>query len=183
MFIIYNGINYKKEVYQNNFGTAYETYNIAVKLSPNIILQDVKYYRNKLESVQTHFKCKKYNSFVSSKPLFEFEVGLMDMGTTVKPMRYGLVAVDGFTKVVSVIPINNKQVNEIIRGLEEVFAIMGKPQQIYSDEEGAMNSDTSLTFINRHTFKHIQTSTHAHTAERLIQTFRMNLQRRLDATK
>ena len=107
----------------------------------------------------------------------------MDLGTIVQPMRYGVVAVDGFTKVVSVIPIKHKQVNEIIRGLEEVFAIMGKPQQIYSDEEGAMNSYTLLTFINKHRFKHIQTSTHAHTAERFIQTFRMNLQRRLDATK
>ena len=98
-------------------------------------------------------------------------------------MRYGLVAVDGFTKVVSVIPFQSTQVNGIIRGFEQVFAIMGKPQQIYSDEEGAMNSDTVLTFINTHTFKHIQTSTHAHAAERFIQTFRMILQRRFDATK
>ena len=45
-----------------------------------------------------------------------------------------------------------------------------------------MNSDTFLTFKNEHTFKHIQTSTHAHTAERFIQTFRLNLQRRLDAS-
>ena len=90
------------------------------------------------------------------------------MGAAVTPMRYGLIAVDGFTKVVSVILIKHKQVNEIIRGLEEIFAIMGKPQQIYSDEEGAMNSDTFLTFINKHKFKHIQTSTHAHTAERFI---------------
>ena len=36
------------------------------------------------------------------------------MGTTVKPMRYGPVAVDGFTKVVSVIPSKIKQVNETI---------------------------------------------------------------------
>ena len=107
----------------------------------------------------------------------------MDMGATVKPMRYGLVAVDGVTKIVSVIPIKNKQVNVIIKGLEEVFASLGKPQQIYTDEEGAMNSDTCLTFINKHKFKHIQTSTPTHTAERFIQTFRMNLQRRLDATK
>ena len=79
------------------------------------------------------------------------------MGTTVKPMRYGLVAVDGFTKVVSVIPMKNKQVNGIIRGLEEIFAIMGKSQQINSDGEGAMNSDTFLTFIkdiNLNTYKH-----------------------------
>ena len=67
-----------------------------------------------------------------------------------------------------------------MRALEEVFASMGKPQQIYSDEEGAMNSDTFVSFINKHTFKDIHTSTHAHTAERFIQTFRLNLQRRLD---
>ena len=73
--------------------------------------------------------------------------------------------------------------NDIIRRLGKVFATMGKPQQIYSDEEGAMNSDSFLTFTNEHKFKHIQTSTHAHTAERFIQTFRLNLQRRLDATK
>ena len=68
----------------------------------------MKDYVNKLESVQ---KCKynKYNSFVSSKPLFEVEVDLTDMGTTAKPMRYGRVAADGFTKVVSVIPIKNNK--------------------------------------------------------------------------
>ena len=102
---------------------------------------------SKRDDIQTHFKYNTYNSCVSSKPLFEFEVDLMDMGTTVKPMRYGLVAMDGFTKVVSVIPIKNKQVSEIIRGLEEAFATIGKPQQIYSDEEGAMNSDTFVCII------------------------------------
>lgn len=143
----------------------------------------MKYYFNKRDDIQVKFNHKTCNSFVSSKPLFEVEVDSMDMGATVKPMRYGLVAVDGFTTVVSVIPIKNKQVNEIIRGLEEVFAIMGTPQRLYTVEEGAMNSDTCVTFVNKHKFKHIQTSTHAHTAERFIKTFRMNLQRRLDATK
>ena len=165
------------EAYETNFGTSYETYKNAIKRNPSIRLQYVKYYLNKLESVQTQFKYTQYKSVVSRKPLFEFEVDLLDLGTTVKPMRCGLVAVDGVTKVVSVIPIKHKQVNKIRRGLEEAFATMGTPHQIYTDEEGAM------TFINKHNFKHIQLSTHAHTAERFIQTFRMNVQRRLDATK
>ena len=56
--------------------------------------------------------------------------------------------------------------------LEEVFASMGKPLNIYSDEEGVMNSDTFfLTFINERKFKHTQPSTHAHTAERFIQPY------------
>ena len=75
-----------KDAYDNKFGTAYETYKDANHLGNGIRLSDVKDYLNKLESVQTHFEYKKYNSFVSSKPLFEFEVDLMDMGTTVKPM-------------------------------------------------------------------------------------------------
>ena len=62
----------------------------------------------------------------------------MDLGATVKPMRYGLVAVDGFTKAVSVIPIENEQVNEIRRGLEEVFATMGTPEQIYTEGGGVL---------------------------------------------
>ena len=35
--------------------------------------------------------------------------------------------------------------------------------------------------INENTIKYIQTLTHAHTVERFIYTFKMNLQRRLDA--
>ena len=142
-----------KEAYETNFGNSYETFKIAVKKPLDIRLQEVKYYLNKRDDIQVKFKYKQYNSFVSSKPLFEFEIDLMDMGAAVKPMGYGLVAADGFTKVVSVIPIKNKQVNDIIRGLD-IFAIMGKPQQIYSDGEGAMNSDTFLSFINKPKFKH-----------------------------
>ena len=103
-----------KEAYGKLFGTAYETYRQVVKEHPNIRLQDVKDYLNKRDDIQVKFKHQQNTSFVSSKPLFVFEVDLLDMGATVKPMRYGLVAVDGFTKVVSVIPIRNKQVNEII---------------------------------------------------------------------
>ena len=39
----------------------------------------------------------------------------------------------------------------------------------------------STFLVCKHKFKHVQTSTHAHGAERFIQTFRSNLQRRLDA--
>ena len=124
-----------KEAYETNFGTAYETNKTANRKSPNIRLQDVKDYLNKLEPVQTL-------NVTNIKVLFPVSLDLLDMGATAKPMRYGLVAVGGFTKVVSVIQIKNKQMNEMIGGLEEVFAIMGTPHQIYTDEEGAMNSNT-----------------------------------------
>ena len=36
-------------------------------------------------------------------------------------IRYGLCAIDIFTKMVSVIPINNRKPTEIIRGLKLIF--------------------------------------------------------------
>ena len=52
----------------------------------------------------------------------------------------GLVAVSNFTKMASIALIQNKQPDEIISGLNHIFAKLGKPKQIYSDEEGAFNS-------------------------------------------
>ena len=42
-----------KTVYQDNFGTAYETDRIAVNKDSSVRLQDVKDYTNTFESVQT----------------------------------------------------------------------------------------------------------------------------------
>ena len=47
-----------KEIYENDFGTAYETCKSAVKVD-SIKLQDVKDYLNSRDDKQTHFKSKK----------------------------------------------------------------------------------------------------------------------------
>ena len=81
--------------------------------------------------------------------------------------RYGSVAVDNFTKVSSVIPIANRQPAELIRALKMIFQSMGKPKQLYSDEEGGFRAREFIRFINENHIKHIQTSTHAPSVERL----------------
>ena len=105
----------------------------------------------------------------------------MDIGTSVANMRYELVAIDNFTKIAHVVPIQNKQPEEIIRAVKEVFTKIGVPKQIYSDEEGSFNSPKYFKLMNEHKVKHIQTSTHAPTVERFIRTFKDNLYRRLNA--
>ena len=96
------------QVYQSNFGTAYEVYKEAVKKDNSIRLQDVKDYLNPRQDKQTHFKYKKYNSFVCPGANFEYEVDIMDLGTSVTECRYGFVAMDNFTKLASVIPIEKQ---------------------------------------------------------------------------
>ena len=169
-----------KEIYETNFGTAYETYKDAIKKDSSIRLQDVKDYLNSREEKQTHFKYKKHNSFVSPGANFEYEVDLMFMSKS--DANIGLVAIDNFTKMASIAIIKNKKHDEVIAGLKHIFKeLKGTPKQIFSDEEGAFNSGKYQKFLNDNNIKHIQTTTHAHTVERFIGTFRQNLQRRLDA--
>ena len=140
----------------------------------------MKDYLTSREDTQTHFKYKKHNSFVSPGANFEYEVDLTFMSK--RDENIGLVAIDNFTKMASIAIIKNKQPAEIITGLNHIFdKLGGKPKQIYSDEEGAFNSRAYIKFLNDNNIKHIQTTTHAHTVERFIGTFRQNLQRRLDA--
>ena len=172
-----------KEIYETHFGTAYEVYKKAVKQDNSIRLQDVKDYLNKRDDKQIQYKDVKYNSFISPKPLFEIEMDIMDIGTSVENMRYGLVAIDNFTKIAHVVEIQNKKPPEVIRAVKEVFSKIGVPKQIYSDEEGSFNNLQYIRLINENNVKHIQTSTHAPTAERYIRTFKDNLYRRLNAFK
>ena len=46
-----------------------------------------------------------------------------------------------------------------------------------------LRSQEFFRFINKNHIKTIQTSTHAHTVDRFIRTFKDNLYRRLDALK
>ena len=77
-------------------------------------------------------------------------------------------AIGNFSKMVSVIPINNRSPSEIIRGLKLIFEELGKPTQLYSDEESSLRSQEFFRFINEHNINTIQTPTHAHTIERFI---------------
>ena len=48
--------------------------------------------------------------------------------------RYGLVAIEYFTKIADVVPIKHKTPEEMIIGLNKIFTSMGKPTQFNSDE-------------------------------------------------
>ena len=94
-------------MYESNFGTAYQTYKEAVKLDNSVILQDVKDYMCYRDDIQVKVKPKPYNSFISPGAKLEFEIDLMDIEATgaTSNTRYGLVAIDGFSKNLSVLPI------------------------------------------------------------------------------
>ena len=71
---------------------------------------------SKRDDIQVNVNTNTCNSCVSPGAKFEFEIDLMDIETkgAASNTRYGLVAIGKFTKIVDVVPINNKTPEEII---------------------------------------------------------------------
>ena len=55
-----------------------------------------------------------------------------------------------------------------------------KPKFIYSDEEGALNSNDVKGYLEKQKIEVIQTRNHAHFVERFIRTFKFMLRKRID---
>ena len=98
-----------QETYGTDFGTVYQTYKEAVKTDSSIIIQGVKCYLGKRDGVQVKTKPEASNNFISPGAKFELEIDIMDMESkgAVTNTRYGLVAIDNFTKIAEVAPIKD----------------------------------------------------------------------------
>ena len=145
-----------------------------LKNEGSIRLQGVRDYLSKRGGLQVKSKPKPYNSFVSLGAKFELEIDIMDMESkdATSNARCGLVAIDKFAKVAEVVPIKNRTPEAMIDGSKKIFISMGKPKQLYSDGESSMRSAKMHRFLNENEIKSVQTTTHAHTVERFIRTFK-----------
>ena len=110
-----------KDVYNNwisGFGSIQSTLQQPKKINSLITYNDVKTYLDKLQHRQTQFSHKSYNSFISKHALYDMEIDLIDMTSAAdKTYRYGFVAVDTFTKIVSVIPLKAKQPSDVVEAM------------------------------------------------------------------
>eukprot|EP00972_Heterocapsa_arctica_P029784 4388174-Heterocapsa_arctica.AAC.1 len=58
-------------------------------------------------------KPRKHRHFDFKQRMFGHNVDVMDMGTTVEPMRYGLGAIGNFTDIGHVVPMTLKQADNM----------------------------------------------------------------------
>ena len=85
----------------------------------------------------------------------------------------GLLIIDIFSKFMIVVPLFSKQPQDLLDGIEEGFKDMGgKPESIYTDDEGSLNSKLLQDYFKEHNIKHITTRTHAAVAERAVRTIK-----------
>ena len=103
---------------------------------PLITMSDVnELFKNNLEVKK---KPRGYNSFVASNNNHTYQIGICFP----QKFRGGLVATDVLSIYAVVVPIESKEIPDVIAGTMEALQKMGKkPQIIYTDDEGAVTSN------------------------------------------
>ena len=78
------------------------------------------------------------------------------------------------------VPIKNKKPEGCVRAFNGVLNKLGKPQQIYHDNEGNFSSIEFIRLSNGHKIKQIIVSTKAPFAERAVQTIKNMIHARIE---
>ena len=95
-----------------------------------------------------------------------------------------LLMVDIFTKYTTATLVQNKQIPTVLEALKDDIKKMGgKPETIYSDNEGAFVSNEIQKYFNDSNIRHITTLSHAPVAERQIRTIKSMIYQRVEHSK
>ena len=129
-----------KNIYYDRagYGSIQKTYKEARDKESSITLKNVKDWFPK--NIERTKQLKGYNSFINNEAFEEFQVDIAFFKAgELEPV---LVMIDIFSKYATAIPIASKTPPDVIAGIMEGIVKMGgKPKMIYSDNEGALNSN------------------------------------------
>ena len=90
--------------------------------------------------------------------------------------------IDVFSRFMVVVPIKNKNEENLASGIIEGFNKMGgKPKILYTDDEGALQKEAIQKYLNDEGIQHHRTRAHANFSERAIRTFKDMLYKRVEA--
>ena len=86
-----------------------------------------------------------------------------------------MLAIDIFSKYMSIIPIVDNSATNLKLAIEQVFKKIGcKPKIIYTDDEGGFKNKQDFgSFFEDNDILHMVTTEHANTAERAIRTLKI----------
>ena len=169
---------------RSGFGSINTTYKDA-KAKDNakdnsITLNDVKeFFKNNVEQKK---QLRGYNSFVAHEAYWEYQADLFFVADLEKQTYpAGLLMVDIFSKYMVVIPVKSKSEGDAASGIIEGMNKMGKkPKILYTDNEGALNSNAIQKYLKENDILHYTTRGHSNFAERGIRTYKDMLYKRIE---
>ena len=163
------------------YGSIKQTYNEARQKDKSITLDDVKKWMHK--AVEQKKQLRGYNSFVAQRPKQEYQMDLFFISKKDFPNEEyigGLLIVDIFTKFINIVPIKTKKIPEILEAIKTIINKMGKPESMYTDNEGAWSAGTEIDkYFKANNINHLITLSHAPFAERSIKTIKNEIYKRV----
>ena len=165
------------------FGSLKKTLDAARKKDSSIRMEDVKQFFAK--NVEERRRPRGQNSFVAPHSFWEFQLDLFFISKNdlenFQKFRIGLVLIDIFSKYATVIPIKSKQPPDVLAGLIEGLQKMGKkPKLLYSDEEGSLNSNDIMSYLEKENIEIHKTRGHPAFVERFIRSYKDMLFKRIE---
>lgn len=168
--------------------------NKARERDKEITYADVKEWKD--DNVPRTKPLRGYNSYVAPEAKHEFQIDLFNYNFKQKERpilkqqkgkkytanieAYGLLAIDSFTKVVHVVPVDRKLVSSWKSALDQIFEKMGKPKALYSDPDSTLLATNMKTYLKDKGVELITTRQHASMAERAIRTIKAELDAKID---
>ena len=165
---------------RSGFGSVNTTYKDAKAKDSSITLNDVKeFFKNNVEQKK---QLRGYNSFVAHEAYWEYQADLFFVADLEKQTYpAGLLMVDIFSKYMVVIPVKSKSEGDVASGRIEGMNKMGKkPKILYTDNEGALNSNAIQKYLKENDILHYTTRGHSSFAERAIRTYKDMLYKRIE---
>ena len=175
---------------ERGYGSVRSLYEEANKDGAGVTLQYVKDWVKK-QSINQRRNYKNYNSYSPPYARAVFSVDIMDMVSLMKDTdtfkeeykRYALLCIDNFSKKMHIVPMENRDGETVYDAFMECFKVMGYPNSMYSDDDGAFNYKKFQDFLKGEGIEHIVTLTHANVAERAIRTIKKMITDRALVTK
>ena len=163
------------------YGSVAATLEDAKKYNSNITYDDVKRWKERNTERKTNLRG--FNSFIVNKPFVDF----FDLNKETNDKTYLgiLLMIDIFTKYVAVVLIKTNTIPDVLEAAKDCLKKMGgKPEMIYSDNEGAWSTGTLIDkYFQAEKIHHIITRSHAPVAERTIRTIKSMVYQRVEKTK
>ena len=163
-----------KELYfdlDSGFGSVKSLYDQAKEKGLAISLNEVKEWVKK-QSINQRRGYKNYNSYSAPYARAVYSIDIMDMISLMKDTdtydesykRYALVCIDNFSKKAHVVAMQNRDGETVYNAFMECFKVLGFPNSIYADDDGAFNYKKFQDFLKGEGIEHITTLTHANVA-------------------
>ena len=179
--------------HHEGFGSRLQTYKAAHARDPSITMKMVARWME--DNVERKKQLSGYNSFVAHKAKEEYQVDLMFLKDAVVPDKETgqleklpdshkplMIMTDIFTKVVGVVPIENKNSDSILEGLKTLFRkdwMDGPPEVLYSDQEPGLRAAAIIHYLDSIGTDLVMTRGHAPFVERQIRTIKDMILKRL----